>query len=342
MIEWFSYEDRLTLYGNTQKERTVNRERKRLVKKAPASLSHKEVLIGDIDGKEDGIPFPMLITSTQQRYAKTINLLPGDDFNVGSIVYWNKSRWLITQKDVEDEINKKGGMELCNKLISWQNPETLEIHQRWVTTDKPYFNNLEDLRSLEVSQREFKIQVSDDDETSLLDIGKRFMLEVIGDKPKTYRVTSVDSMTERYSIGDTIKGFRILNIEQDQFNPTTDNIELMLCDYVPTKSIPPPPDDIHIEFQYVGDPEIKQGISRGKEFVAVVYASDGTPVFGAISDLTVSMIPTLEPYVKATIDGNKVNLIANNKAELGSVIRITATYQDIDPVYIDIVVVSMF
>lgn len=101
-----------------------------------------------------------------------------------------------------------------------------------MTAEKPYYSNLDETQILTISSREFKIQVAYDEETSLIDLDKRFMLEVIAGQPRTYKVTSVDAITERFHQSGEIRGFLVLNVQQDLYNPKTDNVDLMICDYI--------------------------------------------------------------------------------------------------------------
>ena len=80
-----------------------------------------------------------------------------------------------------------------------------------------------------LSQREYKVEMPFDDETALIDLDKRFMLEIINGEPKTYVTTSVDQSTERYELHGKTQGFLVLNIRQDQYNSKTDNAEKMIC-----------------------------------------------------------------------------------------------------------------
>ena len=329
MISWSSYKSRLTSRGKTKRERTISREQDNFARKVTSSLSFKEVSIGTIDGETDGSPENMLITSTQQTYAKNIAVLPQHDFDVGSIVYWNKSRWLITKKDVEDEIHKKGGMELCNRQLVWQNPKTKEIHTRWITISKPYFSNLENVGRAEVSTREYKIQVSYDNETALLDLNKRFILEIVNDNAKTYRITSIDPNTVRYSIDNKISGFLIINIEQDQFNPNTDRADLMIADYINKKSPDPIPSGSYLEFQYENSPTVKQGNSRYTDFVAVIYDSNGIAVPGAVANINYDVIADFQNLIFVEYEVGRIRIRVDKKVPVGTQIRLEANYQQI-------------
>ena len=98
--------------------------------------------------------------------------------------------------------------------------------------DNPYSNSLDTSATLTESQRQFKIKMPYDAESSLIDLDKRFMLETIGGMPRTYHTVAIDSMTERYDYDGSIKGFLSINVKQDAYNPKTDNKDLGICDYI--------------------------------------------------------------------------------------------------------------
>ena len=234
---------------------------------APDSPAYKQVEI-------DGVQHNMVIISSTVTNQKIVHSMPGDDFEIGQIMVWSKSHWLITERDADDEITVRGKIELCNRSIQWQNDETKEIVSRWGVVDKPYFSNLSENNVMTLSSREFRIKIPYDEESSLLDIGKRLMLEEINGRPKTYRVTCVDAMTERYDRDNEQTGFLTINVEQDQYDPLTDNQENMICDYEPPHDI----EEGAVRIVFEGDPRVRIG-GRGKVFKAVVdneYTDDCT------------------------------------------------------------------
>lgn len=229
------YRKMLKLNGPTQRDRIINKSIHDQNKLAPVSPSFKDVTIDDI-------PRKLNIISSTVMDQKIIHTLPGEDFSIGSIVYWSKSHWLITERDPEDEITVRGRIQICRKEIKWQDDNSHKIHSLWATVEKPYYSNLEENKQMSYSTREFRIQMPFDEYSANLNIGKRLMLEIINDVPKTYRITSVDQMTSRIDYNNEQVGFLSFNVEQDLYNPETDNAEKMICDYVPiedTEEIPP-------------------------------------------------------------------------------------------------------
>lgn len=266
-MDYSSYVSILNTHGATRRDRVINKSRHDTNMLAPDSPAYKQV---EIDGEQRN----MVIISSTVTNQKIIRSMPGDDFEIGQIMVWSKSHWLITERDADDEITVRGKIELCNRSIQWQNDENKEIVSRWGVVDKPYFSNLSENNVMTLSSREFRIKIPYDEESSLLDIGKRLMLEEINGRPKTYRITCVDAMTERYDRDNEQTGFLTINVEQDQYDPTTDNQEHMICDYEPPHDI----DEGAVRIVFEGVPCVKIG-GRGKVFKAVVdgeYTDDCT------------------------------------------------------------------
>lgn len=220
------YRKMLNLDGPTQRDRIVKKAVHDQNKLAPVSPSYKDVTIDDV-------PRKLNIISSTVMQQKIIHSLPGEDFSIGSIVYWSKSHWLITERDSEDEITVRGRIQICQKQITWQDDRTYEIRSLWATVEKPYYSNLEENKLIGYSTREFRIQMPFDEYSANLNIGKRLMLEIVNGEPKTYRITSIDQMTSRIDYNGEQVGFLSFNVEQDLYNPETDNAEKMICDYVP-------------------------------------------------------------------------------------------------------------
>ena len=194
------YREMLNFDGPTQRDRIIKKSVKDQNKLAPVSPSYKDVTI-------DNEPRKLNIISSTVMDQKIIHTLPGEDFSIGSIVYWSKSHWLITERDPEDEITVRGRIQICRKEIKWQDDNSHKIHSLWATVEKPYYSNLEENKQISYSTREFRIQMPFDEYSANLNIGKRLMLEIINDVPKTYRITSVDQMTSRIDYNNEQVGF---------------------------------------------------------------------------------------------------------------------------------------
>lgn len=306
---------------------------------APESPAFNHVMIDDVE--ED-----VLIISRELPTEKTIRAMPGRDFQVGQILTWKDSHWLITQRDNDDAVTVKGKIEQCNRQLKWQNPDTGMIITRWCTAKKPYYRNMEADSYMVQSTREFKVQLPYDDETAKIDLYKRFMMEIIDGNPKVYKVSSVDQTTERYDRSTGVTGFLILNIIQDLYNPETDNAELGICDYVSVTDPelnysdsggrPIPPSKI----SYNGLPQIRYGGSQKKLTFEISNITDYTdaPIRWTLHvdrgyedkyDLVVDDEQPNVVYIKAEdyamLDGQTVTVYAkdgDSKARAGLVLEV--------------------
>lgn len=286
------YRARLTAFGRSLREQEINKQKYQVDTLAPHSVAYKDVTVDEVARK-------LLITNTETITRKNIYAMPDEDFDVGAIVHWNGSHWLITQRDLDNDIITRGLMEQCNRQLTWQNPQTREIISIWATVEKPYYSNLAAHPRIEVSTREFKAQIPYTDESCLIDIGKRFMLEIIGGEPKTYRVVSVDSMTQRFDRDGEIKGFIILNLEQDLYNPQTDNIEKEVCDYLDENYIPLE-EFVEAAITYNGQAVIRAGGSA-KRFIGEI----------ATREIGRWDVSGQTDGISWEIDGNSIKLMAD-------------------------------
>lgn len=314
--------------GWAKRERDTNRGRNTISRKAPQHVSFHSVFV-------DGVEMMANIISTTILTKKTMVTMPGDTFYLGQIVEWNDAHWIVVEKDIDSTMDDRGVIELCNTKLRWQNHHTGEIVERWAIIDKPYFSNLSENKRMTISQRKFNIQMPYDEETALIDIGKRLMPEIIDGKPKTYRITSVDTLTDRYKIGDKLYGCLILDYEQDQYNAETDNKELMICDYIDFRQMPEPPsNELYIEFN--GTSSIKCGSPR-KLYKAMC---DGD----LVSECNWSIVledQSMRDYVDYTINGGRCYIrIVNNRNLIGKHITLTVSCDGYTDASIDVEVIS--
>ncbi|OUN23653.1 hypothetical protein B5G34_00730 [Flavonifractor sp. An82] len=223
MINWDLYAKQLQHKGMTSRDRIISREKEALITQFEKVPSAKNTLV-------DGELKKMIVSSTQALNEKTFVLMPGDTIKIGDIVVWENLHWLVVELDFDNTIAYKGRIAQCNRQIRWQNPATKDIIERWCLMTKPYTSNVTNGTQISVSNREYKVQIPYDDETKLVDLDKRFMLELINGKPRTYSCTSVDQQTNVYQ--DLENGFIVWNLSQDEACHPNDNIDLMVCDYV--------------------------------------------------------------------------------------------------------------
>lgn len=302
MTDWPLYDVRLTITGRTQRERLLYQARRALQEQFMDSPATKQMQVGGHD-------ISVMVSSGASYNEKSFVLMPGDLVKIGDILLWENIHWLVTEVDPDSEIACKGTIVQCNRLIRWQNPNTKEIVERWCLLTKPYTSNITDGSIISTSNREFKVQISYDEETKLVDLDKRFMLEIIDGQPRTYACTSVDQQTNVFQ--DLDSGFITWNLSQDESKHPGDNEELMICDYIP-------PDD---------GPTKGALIISGKSFVRAGLGERrytvSTPDAGVVDGYTwtISVDDTYSQYIHYDVEDDAVNISADIEA-IGAVVTL--------------------
>lgn len=259
------------------------------------------------------IPQDFIITDTEE--GCELIARPGETFNIGDIIYYNTMHWLVIDVNFNDDLRRSGEMVRCNRQIRWQNQYTGEIIERWCLVTKPYTSNIAEGMAITTSNREFKIQIPYDEETILVDLDHRFLLEVIDGKPKAYAATSIDAQTNRYQ--DIEGGFLIWNLSQCEYNPETDNTELMIANYFEPKTTPEPTGNLFCIIN--GRDTIREGMSR--KYNVVFYDTNGE-----ITETPVA-VWTVDPSTLAYTVSNGILELSLSEGELpiGSVITLSVT-----------------
>lgn len=268
-MDWETYNNTFGIHGMTRRDRIIARDKDYIRSTIIHSPDYKQVVIDNSDVTE------LVVHTTQTETVKNWNAMPGDVIHLGDIVLLKGIHWLVTKIDYDDDVCMFGEMEQCNRCLPFQNKHTHEIVKKWCVITKPYSSNIHTDYEIATSSREYKIKVKYDDDTKLIDVDDRFLLETIDGEPKSYHVTGVDQQTNIFE--DIEGGFLIWNVTQDDgYTPDRDNAELMIADYVP-----PPKDqndtlESNGKITYTGNPTVRVGST--KKLAAEFYNSDGSVV----------------------------------------------------------------
>lgn len=255
-MPYSSYRRRITSLGATLRDQEINKQKFQISQYAENTPSFKQVEI-------EGVPRGVIITSTQVLHKKNIYSMPNETILPGQIVLWDDGHYIITETDGEDTFYTRGSMSLCNAELKWQDDTTGKICSCWSTIDKRNYSSsfLGGTTEIETSEREYSISIPYNDETANIEVGKRFLIDVIAGKPKAYRITSVDVLSKAYILKGVKVGVVILNFEQDLYNPITDRIDLMVCDY---KTMAQTAEYNMPDIEYKGNATVRIGGSKKK------------------------------------------------------------------------------
>lgn len=124
---WDTYSRRLATSGLTKQDTVRNREKRYLSEKMKDSPSYYKVQI-------DGRPRHAVITDTETYNTKTICSVPGEKLKWGSLVFWKKCFWIVTDRDSYNELYDKAKLTQCNHLLRWVD-EDGSIKEQWCVVE---------------------------------------------------------------------------------------------------------------------------------------------------------------------------------------------------------------
>lgn len=173
-----------------------------------------------------------------------------------------KNNWqiyVIMAMPDSDGIYTKVVVHECNYTLKWQDTETgIIYYYPSYTADATQYNTGVESASERIQTGYIQLMswLSLDDITVELQRDKRMFIDFSKKHPDIYIITSMSKVPYSYN------EMRIMRITftEHEFNPQTDRIDLMLCDYI--ENIPQPTSPI--EILYSGKPEIR--IGRTKTF----------------------------------------------------------------------------
>ena len=325
------YSARMNLHGSTQRERELNRLKSDIVRKAPSSLSYKDV-------KLNGEPTQLMINASTKPYYKEFGSLPDQTVLAGDYVEWANSVWLVLNADCDDEVYTDGNLRQCQHKIFWQKADGTVVSRYAYTENASAYNNGEkENNTITLQSNQFMVYLPYDDETAELDNGKRVHMSRSNIKCKPYELTRPDDIT--YGFGE--KGVLNIIFTQTQYNPDEDKLvtledgtQAWICNYIPISSpTPPQPSnpnetaDLSAEITFKGTQELKIG-GNTKTLTGYFIDKDGNTT-SDIGKWEVFAIDELMPYIKPTITDNilKIKVLENDFATRGKV-RITFSNSD--------------
>ena len=253
-----------------------------------------------------------IFKSTEEDNQFLVWTRPGEEINIGDILFWNSMHWLVRVKDFNTAIYNKATIVCCNRQISWQNPDTKEIITRWCLATKPYTSNVDEGNTVTLLHGRYDIELPYDAETIAVPVGKRFMLDIVGGHPMCYKMVFPDVNTNKYQ--DSTGGFIEWTLESDEYQKANDRIDLMICNYLDPEV--PETETNLIRSEIVGRNEIKIGGSR--QYTAALYDHDGNPLPPEASFIVWNLIcdERYKPHFHIDTDHEKCRLLCDMKESL--------------------------
>lgn len=229
MSAWDLYQARIEQCGSTRRNASKHRFYDYVDRKLPDNLSFQ---IADVAGVERSVA----IINSDNLNQKYIYSMPGEDLPHGGLVHWMDNYWLITDKDVANEIYSRAVMLQCNYLLKWIDAEHV-IHEQWCIVEdgtKYLTGEFEDKYFVTTrGDTRMYLTIGRNEYTAKLNRKTRFLIDdPLSEDVMAYSLTKPLKVGATYGThgADSITG--VLKFVIQEVNTTDDdNLELMIPDY---------------------------------------------------------------------------------------------------------------
>lgn len=170
---------------------------------------------------------------------KKIKSLPDERFDLGDIVNWNGTNYIIYKMDADRRIQSKGRMYECNMKLRWKNSKGEIIERVGKGEDATkYGEGTEGTFRIRIGEFQLKVIIRLDEETVLIRRDDRFIIDADdfidgmvenGIMPNVYRVTRRNVTTGTFPQDGTQHGYIEITLVEDQFVAGHDDLDNMIA-----------------------------------------------------------------------------------------------------------------
>lgn len=260
--------------------------------------------------------------------------------HAGDYVFYENSYWLVHGRPDNNHIYEKAILFLCQLKIKWQKDDGT-IVERWAnfTSASKYDEGEYGNNTLFYPTNALTVLIAGDDD-AMTCLEKRVFIDKSNLPTRVYKITRMDDMLFNYfDQGSNLS----LIAKRDLFNPSADNQELGICDYIDPVFPPDPlPDgdvDVELHISHKGTNSIVAG-GNGKTFTCYALTSDGQEAVLSSIQWTVTTLPENEDYITYEVqpDRTKIKLwAAYDESIIGTQILLTArVFNDTVSLYVEI------
>lgn len=218
---------------NSMKEYQIRDIKHRITRDFRKSIDAEDVTING----EDRL---VLITRDKgDEQIKKIKSLPDERFDLGDIVNWNGTNYIIYKMDADRRIQSKGRMYECNMKLRWRNLNGDIVERVGKGEDATkYGEGTEGTFRIRIGEFQLKIIMRLDEETVLIRRDDRFIIdaddfiEVMSENdilPNVYRVTRRNVTTGTFPQDGSQHGYVEITLVEDQFVAGQDDLENMIA-----------------------------------------------------------------------------------------------------------------
>lgn len=160
-----------------------------------------------------------------------ITVVPGGNLCIGDLVKVFNEFWICVELYVDEYGMRYGELWMCNQVFCYQDFNLNTICKHAVLDDGSYSKDND--KAIAVADNSFNCYISLDEESQALYIDKRLGIGVVYDSSgkevlEVGKIKWIDIKSKNFGEGSHLMMF---GINDDPFNPETDNIKELICDY---------------------------------------------------------------------------------------------------------------
>ena len=278
---------------------------------------------------ETHVPIKVYGQGVSASYGTVASFLTAHDnpLELGQMLYDTKKDeyWLCVESYNVAGIHCEGKLAKCMRWLKWQDDNgVIQEFPMIVTSASKYNNGEREDEVLSIGSDQLLVFIQLNDDTLKLDRGKKFFVDERKDIPTTYELTRTD--TALYTFMG--KGFLSMILTECAYTASEDDLKYGVCDYV-APDVPNTPDEATtledgISGNISGNKSLKVGFER--TYTANLVDANNSKVNWS-DEFYWNIYP--ESIVTETVDGDKVNILAEDEAVIGSTVRIEVRYRGV-------------
>ena len=230
----------MEVHGNTKRKSSKNETLSRINIRVPDNLSYTTADIYTSEygynieseySSDNKIVQNVAIINSDNLNEKYIISMPGEDIELGSLVFWMDNYWLVNERDANTTLYTKAKLLQCNHVLKWIDKATKEIMYQWCVVEdgtKYLTGELED-RNFVVTRGDSRIsiQIARNKYTVAFGREQRFLVDDPDSPHKlSYQLTKPLKVGTTYNQQGTMKF-----VLQEVTATEDDNHELGIADY---------------------------------------------------------------------------------------------------------------
>lgn len=194
------------------------------------------------DATRNGHPQMFALAKEISLFKYNILAFPDDELNIGDVLEFHDEKWIVKDVKLSNPIQRVGIIYLVNLTLRFQNHNSKVIERPAVLDKGQYSTTIGEEKDIRYPNEKIKIYLPYDEDTKYIHMDKRIATGVCYDKYgnpnlETYRITKVNHTTVNFGKGSHLLE---LTVESDQYSPSKDNLEYLVCNYIAPTKYPTP------------------------------------------------------------------------------------------------------